>query len=446
MKNQINPLLAISPIDGRYRKQTEEISEYFSEFAYIKYRVIVETEYFIALSKIGVIRKLSGAEQKIIHKIEVNFTLEEAEKVKKIEEKTKHDVKAIEYYLKEKLSFTSLSDISGFIHFGLTSEDVNNIAVRLMLRNLSSNVLILEIKNLNKEISNLSNVYKELPMLARTHGQPAIPTTLGKEFLVFHERLQIEIDTLKQFNFRAKLNGAVGNYNALYFAYPKINWQKFTKDFLSEFNLQTNITTTQIAPYEDVIYFLQTLQRINGIILDLDQDIWRYISDSYFIQENKKDEVGSSTMPQKINPILFENSEGNLIIANNLISGYTDKLPLSRLQRDLSGSTISRNFGVAIAYSLLAYQNTLEGLKRIKPNKEKIGEDLNSDWSILSEAVQIYLKKEGIKNGYEIVKELTKGEKMNQEDYIKLIDILPINEAQKKELKLITPQKYVGIV
>ena len=444
MKNNTNPLLSISPIDGRYQNQVQVLSNYFSEFAYLKYRVEVEIKYLFSLSKIGVIRKLNNKEQKLLSNIFEQFDIHEAEKVKEIEVKTRHDVKAIEYYLKEKLKNTSLSEVSGFIHFGLTSEDINNISLRLMLKKCLEEILISEINLLNSDILKSSKEYANIAMLARTHGQPAVPTTLGKEFLVFHERLSHEINYLRKVDFYAKLNGAVGNYNALYFAYSKINWGKFSKDFISGFGLKTNLVTTQITPYEDIIYFFQTIQRINGILLDFNQDMWRYISDGWFLQENKKGEIGSSTMPQKINPISFENSEGNIIIANSLIEGFTNKLPISRLQRDLSGSTVSRNFGVAIAHCLLSYQNTFQGLKRITPNKEKIEEDLNEDWSILSEAIQIYLKKEGIKNSYELIKNLTRGEKINKEKFDNIISHLPIGKKQKSYLNNLTPENYIG--
>lgn len=446
MKNQINSLNSISPIDGRYRSQAEELSEYSSEFALIKFRLEIEIKYLLALSKIDIYRKIKNVEQKTLEKILNEFDLEEAEKVKEIEESTRHDVKAVEYYLKQKLSPTSLSDVLEFIHFGLTSEDVNNLSTRLMLMNGIENVISKNLHVLNKEILNQSNKYKKLPMLARTHGQAALPTSLGKEFLVFHERLDREIDILKSAKLYGKLNGAVGNYNALNFAYPTINWPKFAKDFVSSLGLDWNSTTNQVAPYDDIVFIFQTFQRINGILLDFNQDMWRYISDGWLIQENKKGEVGSSTMPQKINPILFENSEGNLVIANSLIEGFTSKLPISRLQRDLSGSTVSRNFGLCLAYCLLAYKNSLSGLRRVRANERKIKEDLNSDWSILSEAVQIYLKKNEVKKGYEIIKDLTRGEKMDKGDFHDLIDKLPLEQKQKEELKKLSPEGYIGII
>lgn len=457
MKQSEFNLTAISPIDGRYRNHVEELSDYSSEFGLIKYRTGIEIKYLIALSKTGIIRKLKSSEQKLLQKLIDNFGLEDAIENKDIAQEywkpshkptqaTKHDVKAIEYFLKQKLSNTSLSDVLEFIHFGLTTWDINNISERIILKDALENVILKNLQTLNKEVLNQSRKYKRLPILGRTHGQAAVPTILGKEFLIFYERLSKEIKILQSAKFSGKLNGAIGNYNALNFAYPKINWQKFSKDFLSSFGLGFNQTTNQIAPYEDIIFVFQTLQRINGILLDFNQDMWRYISDHWLIQENKKGEVGSSTMPQKINPIMFENSEGNLIIANSLIEGFVNKLPISRLQRDLSGSTIVRNFGVTLAYCLLAYKNCLSGLQRVKANEEKIAEDLNSDWSILSEAVQIYLKKHGIKKGYEILKDLTRGQKMNKKAFFNMIDKLPLNSEQKKELKKLSPSSYIGIV
>jgi adenylosuccinate lyase len=315
-----------------------------------------------------------------------------------------------------------------------------------MLKNAWSEVILIALKVLNDQILENAMAYKKTPMLGRTHGQAAVPTTLGKEFLVFNERLQTEIAILNDFQFKAKLNGAVGNYNALYFVYPKKNWTKFSKDFINSFGFRLAKTTTQIAPYEDINFFFQGVQRINGILLDFNQDMWRYVSDGWFNQIVTQREVGSSTMPQKVNPILFENSEGNLIVANSLIEGFSNKLPISRLQRDLSGSTISRNFGVTLAYCLLAYKNSLSGLLRIRPNKEKLLSDLNSDWSILTEAVQIYLKKHGVKNGYELIKEKTRGEKMTKETFIEMVESLPLNQKQKGELKSLSPQTYIGLV
>ena len=446
MKQSDFNLTAISPIDGRYRYQTEQLSNYFSEFAVIRYRIQIEIEYLIALSKIGVVRKLNAREIKLLESFINKFDLREAKKVKEIEKITKHEKKALEYYLRDLLIATSLKDVSEFIHFGLTSDDVTNIIQRIALRDALVNLLLPTVENLNFDILSNAKTYKTLPMLARTHGQGAVPTTLGKEFLVFNSRLKREIEILRQTKFLAKLNGAIGNYNALNFTYPKINWQKFSKEFIKNFGLDVNPTTTQIPSYEDIIFFFQTIQRINGILLDFNQDMWRYVSDGWFTQENIREKVGSSTMPQKINPINFEQSEGNIIIANSLINAFANKLPVSRLQRDLSDSTVSRNFGVALAHSFIAYKLAKKGLSRIKANEQKIKHDLNSDWSILSEAVQIYLKKNGIKNGYEILKDLTRGQKMNKEMFTEMINKLPLNIKQKEELEKLTPENYLGII
>lgn len=457
MKQSDFSLTTISPIDGRYRNSVEELSQYSSEFSLIRYKTLIEIRYLIALSKIGVIRKLKPNEEKLLEDIFENFSLEDATENKNIaqeywktkgptKQSTKHDTKAVEYFLISRLSKTSLSDVLEFIHFGLTSEDINNISYRLMLKYANSEVMLRTLDALSNTILDFAKKYKSLPMLARTHGQAAMPTTLGKEFLVFYERLEGEIKNLQTFRFRGKLNGAVGNYSALNFAYPEINWQKFSEDLVSSLGLERVRTTNQIAPNEDIIYFFQTLQRINGIMLDFDQDMWRYISDGWFTQTVKQQEVGSSTMPQKVNPILFENSEGNLVIANSLIEGFVNKLPISRLQRDLSGSTIARNYGVCLAYCLLAYKNSLGGLLRTKPNEEKIKKALNDDWSILSEAVQIYLKKNGVKEGYEIIKEKIRGQKMTKEMFLEMVKSLPLKDKQKQELQNLSPENYIGII
>lgn len=437
-----NSLLSISPIDGRYRYAVEELYNYFSEYSFFKYSINIELQYLISLSEIKVIRKLNSSELKFINTIIENFDIGEAKKIKRIERVTRHDKKAIEYYLKEKLSNSSLKDIVSYLHFALTSEDITNIAIRQSIKDALLYSIIPSLKNLNSDINSCVKKYNDLHMLARTHGQAAVPTTLGKEFLVFSERLKIEIKLLEKAELRGKFSGAVGNYSAHYFAYPEINWQKFSINFLRKFEIKQHYSTTQIAPYEDLIYIFQTIQRINGIILDFNQDIWRYISDGWFIQEQSKEKVGSSTMPQKINPINFEQSEGNIIIANSLIDGLVRKLPISRLQRDLSDSTISRNFGVTLAHSFLAYKLTRKGLSKIRANKATILESLNSDWSILSEAIQIYLKIKGYKNGYETVKSLTRGKKLNKENYLKIINKLPISDQDKSFLIKLSPETY----
>lgn len=433
-------LLSISPLSGRYREKIIELEEYTSEYALIRFRIEVEVKYLLALSKIKIVN-LSNVENKKILNLIKNFDLDEAEKIKKIEEATNHDVKAVEIYLRNFLSNINCE----MIHFGLTSYDINDIAFRLMIRSASENVISPVVKKLNNELSNFAQNYKSLPMLARTHGQPAVPTTLGKEFAVFASRLGSQLKILKKTKLTGKLNGAVGNYNALHFAYPKIDWIKFSKSFVQSFGLESNLITTQIDPYEDIIEYFQGVQRINGILLDLDQDIWRYISDGWLIQRSERGQVGSSTMPQKINPIDFENSEGNLKLANGLIEVFTRELPVSRLQRDLSNSTIIRNAGTVLGYSLLAYKGTLAGLSKIGVNKEKIEEDLNEDWSILSEAIQIIFRKERIKDSYLKVVELTKGRHFGQKEWQGLIQNLKISKENKNKLLNLTPSTYLGL-
>lgn len=441
----MSKLLSISPLTGRYREKIQELEEFTSEYALIKNRVEIEIKYLIALSKIGVTRKTSAEEIKKLNSIYEKFNLKEAEKVKEIEEKTKHDVKAVELYLTDIFKKNSLKDLIEFIHFGITSEDINNIAYRLMLRSTSKNVIMPTIEKLLKILYQHSQVYKYVPMLARTHGQPAIPTTLGKEIAVFAARLSLELNKLKKIQLTGKLNGAVGNYNALFLAYPNIDWIKFSKNFVKSFNLEPNIITTQINSFEDIIEYFQIIQRINGIILDLNQDFWRYISDNWLILSSENGQVGSSTMPQKINPIDFENSEGNLELANGLIEVFSRKLPISRLQRDLSNSTIIRNVGTILGYSLVAYKSTISGILKVKANEKKILEDLNEDWSILSEALQTILRTEKTKDSYFKILELTKGKKLNQEDWQNLVQNLNISEKNKQKLLKLTPLTYIGL-
>lgn len=441
----MNPLQALSSLDGRYNEKTSELANYFSELALIKQRLKIEVKYILALSKIGIIRKFNSEEKKVLESLIKNFSLDQAKEIKQIEKNNNHDVKAVEVYLRNRFEKTSLGNILEFIHFGLTSEDINNIAYRLMIVDSLEKVILPTLTKLQKELSEKAVKNKKIAMLARTHGQPAVPTTLGKEFNVFLSRLSNELKLLKKHKLTGKLNGAVGNYNAQYLAYPKINWPKFSKQFVESFELVNNPVTTQINSYEDVIYLFQCFQRINGILIDLSQDMWRYISDGWFIQSRLNKEVGSSTMPQKVNPIDFENAEGNLFMANGLIRVIEEKLPISRLQRDLSNSTIIRNAGSVLGYSLIAYESVTRGLTKSNPNVFKIKEDLNSDWSILAEAVQIILRRENLKNSYEIVKSLTRGQKMDKDSWIKFIDDLPTPLKVKEELKKITPENYIGI-
>lgn len=436
----MSKLLAISPLEGRYKDKVVELENYVSEYALIKTRVEIEVKYLFALSKIGLV-DLSAGEKNKLHNVANNFGLDDAKKVKGFEEATKHDVKAVEIYLRNFLSEKN----SEMIHFGLTSYDINDIAFRLMLRRASEKVMVPVFMGLNRKLQDFAKKYKNLPMLARTHGQPAVPTTLGKEFAVFANRLSSQLKLLNKIRLTGKLNGAVGNYNALEFTYPEVNWIKFSKDFVKSFDLLPNLVTTQIDPYEDVIEYFQTVQRINGILLDFDQDIWRYISDGWLVQKSEQGQVGSSTMPQKINPIDFENSEGNLELANGLIEVFTRKLAVSRLQRDLSNSTIIRNIGTVLGYSLLAYKGILAGLSKIGIDEEKIKEDLNEDWAILSEAIQIIFRKEKIKGSYLKAIEMTKGKHFGEKEWKELVKTLNISTKNKDKLLNLTPQKYIGL-
>lgn len=442
----LTELTAISPIDGRYAERTSELRPFVSEFALIRTRLEVEVQYLIALSEVGVVRTLTQDEKKQLNSFGPNLSLENAEKIKKIEEETRHDVKAMERAFRSMLSGTTLEDITEMVHFGLTSEDINNISYRLMLKRATENINIPALDKFTNELVIRAEQHKATPMLARTHGQAAVPTTLGKEIVNFASRISEQTKALKDRKLRGKLNGAVGNFNALQAAYPKINWIKFSESFIKSLGLSPNLTTTQINPYEDVIEYLQNYQRINGVILDFDQDMWRYISDDWFLQEVKKGEVGSSTMPQKVNPIDFENSEGNLQIANSLIQGLTSKLSVSRLQRDLSDSTTIRNLGTVIAYSLIGYKSILTGLSRVRPNLEEIKTRLNEDWSILAEGAQTILRKAGIEDPYSLIASLTRGGHIkDQEEWINLIDGLKIEDDQKDALKELTPQNYIGL-
>jgi len=441
----MSKLLSITSLDGRYRNKIQELGKFTSEYALIKTRIEVEIKYLIALSKIGVVRKLSSEEIKTLNIIYEKFELTEAEKIKEIEEQIRHDVKAVEIYLGEIFGKSTLKDLVEYIHFGLTSEDINNLSYRLMLRNGTEKIIITYLNKLNEELNNFSKKYKNLPMLARTHGQPGVPTTLGKEIAVFASKIAIELNKLAEVKLTGKLNGAVGNYNALFLAYPKVDWLKFSKSFITELGLKPNLLTTQINSFEDIIEYFQIIQRINGILLDLNQDFWRYISDGWLIHSTEKGQVGSSTMPQKINPIDFENSEGNLELANGLIEVFTRKLPISRLQRDLSNSTIIRNVGTVLGYNLLAYKSTLAGISKVKANEEKILEDLNSDWSILTEALQTILRTEKVKDAYFKVLEATKGKKMNKDDWKNLVSKLPISDVPKQKLLKLTPETYIGL-
>lgn len=455
----MDELEAVSPIDGRYRKQTSALAGFFSEKALAKYRLTVEGEYLIFLSEhTGKgLRKFSEEEIKVIRQM-YNLSIEDASVIKAIETKgykgikpTKHDVKAIEYFIKDKLNGTLLKDTLEWVHFALTSEDTNNIAYALMMSDAIGSVILPPISSLDAKLSELSKKYKNVPILARTHGQPASPTTFGKEFKVFASRLERQIEQLSRHEFLAKLNGATGNYNAHYAAYPEIDWNRFTQDFIETFNkerqikLKANFITTQIEPGDSYVEIFDNLHRLNTILIGFNQDMWRYISDNWLKQKPVEGEVGSSTMPHKVNPIDFENSEGNLGIANALLHYFSSKLPISRLQRDLSDSTVKRNLGVAFAHCLIGYNSVLKGLGKIDVNEKKVIEELEKHPEVISEAIQTILRREGAEMPYEQLKSLTRGKEVTIEGLHKFIEGLNVAYDVKAEMKSITPSNYTGI-
>ncbi|MCX6752181.1 MAG: adenylosuccinate lyase [Candidatus Nomurabacteria bacterium] len=454
------PLNSISPIDGRYEKYTESLVPYFSESASMKYKILTECEYLIALSEtknIGT-RKFSEKEKVLLRNLYQKFSSKDAELISDFElrgykniKATNHDFKAIEYYLKEKLVNTSLNDILEFVHFGLTSEDASNIAYALMISESVKNVYLPAIENVLNKIVKLARENKNIPMLSRTHGQPASPTTFGKEFKIFEERLKRQINQLKNQKISAKLNGATGNYNALYIAYPDIDWMEFSKKLIKKIgsqrniNLEVNLYTTQIEPHDSYIELFDILKRINYIVINFNQDLWRYISDGWIGQRPVEGEIGSSTMPHKINPWFLENSEGNLGMANALFEFFARKFPISRLQRDLSDSTVLRNIGTTFAHSLIGFSYLNNQLGRIIVNKEETLKDLNDHPEVITEAIQTILRREGVKMPYEKLKELTRGKVVTLSDIHKFIETLEISEKVKKELLKITPENYTGL-
>ncbi|MDP2649763.1 MAG: adenylosuccinate lyase [bacterium] len=448
MQSKILPftkLTAITPLDGRYRAKIEELSFYTSEYSLIKTRIEVEVKYLIALSAIGITRKITSDEQKLLTDFYENFSFEDVQKVKDLEEQTRHDVKAMERTIRQKLQDTSLKDLIEFIHLGLTSEDINNISYRLMYKRGVHEVILPTIQTLIHELTEKADKYKDLPMLGRTHGQAAIPTTLGKELIIFAKRLNDQFKKIKVYKLTGKFSGAIGNFNALKLAYPEINWISFSENFISSFGLIPNLTTTQINVYDDIVEFSQIFQRVNSIIIDLNCDMWRYISDNWFVQDVRKGEVGSSTMPQKVNPIDFENSEGNLGMANGIIDFLVRKLAVSRLQRDLSDSTVIRNIGTVLGYCLVGYKSVSIGFSRARPNLEKISKDLNKDYSILSEGVQTILRKRGTSDPYSLLVALTKGEHINEKGWKAWIEKLDIEPEDKKVLEKLNPNSYIGL-
>lgn len=442
-----SPLLAISPIDGRYRHQLEFLSEYFSEFALIKYRVKIEIEYFIFLAENGLF-KITATQKKQLRKIADQFDVGNADEIKKTERITNHDVKAVEYFVKEKLSSIGLEQASEWVHFGLTSQDINNTAFPLMWKHMIEHEYLPAIINLQNEITVMAKRFHQTSMLARTHGQPASPTTLGKELMVFADRLEAQIQLFSYIPFSGKFGGATGNLNAHHVAYPKRDWVKFAEDFLQEkLGLERQKLTTQIEHYDVLAAHFDAIKRINVILLDFCRDIWTYISMDYFKQKINAKEIGSSAMPHKVNPIDFENAEGNLGIANAVFEHLAHKLPISRLQRDLTDSTVLRNIGVPVAHTLLSILSINKGLKKLILNEKKINEDLDNNWAVVAEAIQTILRREKYPKPYEALKELTRvNDKIDQQTIHQFIDQLNISAAVKKELKKITPFNYTGII
>lgn len=445
----LTPLNAVSPIDGRYRSKTKSLSNYFSEGALIKYRVLVEVEYFIALCEAD-LPQLKGVSSTVfdsLRNLYKNFTTEDAQWIKESEKITNHDVKAVEYFIKDKFESLGLSNYKEFIHFGLTSQDINNTAIPLSTKEAFQEVYLKSLIAIVAKLKELAIEWNDVPMLARTHGQPASPTRLGKEILVFVERLEEQMRLLFNIPFAAKFGGATGNFNAHHVAYPNIDWKKFGTTFVEDtLGLQHSFPTTQIEHYDHFAAFFDAMKRINNIIIDLDRDIWTYVSMEYFKQKIKAGEIGSSAMPHKVNPIDFENSEGNLGIANAIFEHLSAKLPLSRLQRDLTDSTVLRNIGVPIGHTLIAFDATLKGLNKLLLNESKIAEDLEKNWAIVAEAIQTILRREGYPNPYEALKGLTRTNLViNKEVIHDFINTLEVSDAIKSELMKITPSNYTGI-
>lgn len=445
----ITQLNAISPIDGRYRNKVSKLTEYFSEEALIKYRVLVEIEYFISLCEIP-LPQLSGFNSSLypeLKKVYEDFTSDDAQKIKDIEKVTNHDVKAVEYFIKEKFDLLGLDKYKEFIHFGLTSQDINNTAIPLSIKDALNNVYKLELSNVLDKLNELSIEWADVSMLARTHGQPASPTRLGKEIEVFTERIKEQLSFLIKVPNAAKFGGATGNFNAHKVAYPNINWKEFGSKFVvNNLGLHHSFPTTQIEHYDHMASLFDVLKRINTILIDLDRDIWTYVAMDYFKQKIKKGEIGSSAMPHKVNPIDFENSEGNLGIANAIFEHLSRKLPISRMQRDLTDSTVLRNVGVPFGHTLIAFASTLKGLNKLLLNENKFKEDLDNNWAVVAEAIQTILRREGYPNPYEALKGLTRtNEKINQNSIANFIEELKVTDEIKLELKRITPSNYTGI-
>lgn len=446
---ELSALTAITAVDGRYRDKTLQLAAYFSEFALIRYRILVEIEYFIALCELPLpqLKSFDSGLSEGLRDIYRNFTEKDALRVKTIEKTTNHDVKAVEYFIKEEFDKLGLQAYKEFIHFGLTSQDINNVANPLMLRDAWQEELIPLMQQLNDKIKSLAHEWKAVPMLARTHGQPASPTLLGKEFFVFAERLQNQLAMDDEIPFSAKFGGATGNFNAHQVAYPEIDWIAFANNFIEKkLKLHRQQTTTQIEHYDYLAARFNALGRINVILMDLSRDVWLYVMQDYFKQKIKKGEVGSSAMPHKVNPIDFENAEGNLGISNALLTQLASTLPLSRLQRDLTDSTESRNIGMAVAHSYLSMQSILRGLDKLLINTEKIEADLEANWAVVAEAIQTILRREQVEGAYELLKELTRTNTIITKQSIQdFIQNLPVTDTVKQEMLQISPHNYTGI-
>ena len=439
-----HPLLSLSPLDGRYQAKCEELNPYFSEFGLIKYRLIIEVSWLKALCKCPDIHELNGIDTQSFDSLVDNFSLEDAQRIKDIEKTTNHDVKAVEYFIKENLQRESVNQSLGFIHFACTSEDINNLAYALMLKDSRELILVPIMQEISNRIATMSNSYSDQPMLSRTHGQPATPTTVGKEFANVVYRLRRQIRCVTECEILGKMNGAVGNYNAHILAYPNIDWEEFSKNFVESLGIKLNPYTTQIEPHDYIAELMDSFSRFNNILLDFNRDIWSYISLNYFKQALISGEIGSSTMPHKVNPIDFENSEGNLGLANSIFGHLSSKLPISRWQRDLTDSTVLRNLGTGFGYSLLAYRSHLRGLSKLQLNVEVIDKDIDECWEILAEPIQTVMRRHNVTNPYEKLKELTRGKQIDQNTLKDFILKLEIPEDSKRILMDLTPRSYLG--
>jgi adenylosuccinate lyase len=438
-------LHSLSPLDGRYAEATAPLRDFFSEFAFLRDRLRIELDYLAALSKTGLVRPLAASDSARLDSVRSNFSAADAESIQAFERETRHDVKAIEYFLREKLTGTSVENLIPWIHFGLTSEDVNNIALALALKESRDQVILPNLQLLITNLSDFARRYRALPMLARTHGQFAVPTTLGKEVAVYLARLKQTHGALSAHRFAAKLTGAVGNFNALQASAPQVDWLAFSTDFVTRYFFEPNLVTTQILPYDNWVSYFDLLRLTNSILVDFSQDMWRYISDGILKQAVVAGEVGSSTMPQKVNPIDFENAEGNLGVANAFFVHYAQKLPVSRLQRDLSDSTVRRTFGTALGHTLLAYVNLMRGMSRVAADEEKLKSELDAHWEVVAEGAQTILRAAGRGDAYESLKRQTRGRVLTEADYRPWCEALNVDGETRGKLIRLSPESYIGL-